>query len=66
MSKRTTWTTYDEINHINKLGLKSKNGRLQALKNYKKGLSRRTNFGELDKEILIKYVNEEIRMEEGR
>lgn len=64
--KNEEWTTYDEIKFINKLGYKNKKGRLESLKKYKDNLSKRVEFGDIDKNKIIKHVNSEIRMEEGR
>jgi hypothetical protein len=53
-----------EIDFINHLGLKDKNGRLDALLRYKQGFLKRVEFGELNKEHILKHLNNEIRLEE--
>lgn len=65
--KNEKWTTYDEIKFINKLGYnKNKKGRLESLKKYKVNLFKRVEFGDIDRNEIIKHINSEIRMEEGR
>ena len=64
--KQTSWTTKDEIEFIKHLGkwtLKSRQGKithLQHLYLYRENAKNRTNWGEIDKSEIFRYLRNRI------
>jgi hypothetical protein len=60
-----TWDTYAEMDFINNLGTKN-GGRLKALEGYMHGAKLRSNWGEINRKRIMKFVQVQIHIERKR
>jgi len=64
---KARWTTKDELSFLKGLGTfhvdgkKNPKPRLPLLKKYKKTIGCRSDWGDMDKEIILAFVNAEIK-----
>lgn len=64
-----SWHTEDEIDYIDRMGRHSLEGvacgRLAILQAYQHGLERRTDWGTLDRNIILSHLGKAIRKEQN-